>query len=130
MKKRIDRGTPVGVLGYHGGRPVAWCSIAPKPTYRNLTGREPSPEDGTVWSLACFFVRREHRGQGLTRALIKAGIGYARGNGARSVEAYPVDPDSPSYGFMGYVKTFEALGFRDTGMAGKRRHIMVLDLPE
>ncbi len=128
MKKRINSRTPVGILGYHDGRPVAWCSIAPKTTYRSLTGREPSADDNDAWSLVCFFVRREHRGRGLTRALINAGIDYARGNGAQSVEAYPVDLDSPSYRFMGYVKTFASLGFEDTGRVGKRRHILVLGL--
>jgi hypothetical protein len=39
-----------------------------------------------------------------------------------------VDADSPSYRFMGYVNTFGALGFREAGRTGKRRHIMSLDL--
>jgi GNAT superfamily N-acetyltransferase len=129
MKKRIDGGTPVGILGYQDERPVAWCSIAPKTTYRNLTGAGSPPGDARTWSIACFFVRREHRNRGLTGKLIEAAIGYARSKGARSIEAYPVDDHSPSYRFMGYVKTFTALGFREVGMAGKRRHIMVFDLP-
>jgi hypothetical protein len=63
------------------------------------------------------------------RALLDAAAAHARENGAKTLEAYPVDPDSPSYRFMGFVPTFAAMGFRETGMAGTRRHVMRLDLP-
>ncbi|MGH7493623.1 MAG: hypothetical protein ACREOO_14695 [bacterium] len=29
---RVSQGIPVGILGYAEGRPIAWCSIAPRPT--------------------------------------------------------------------------------------------------
>ncbi len=131
MRKYADDGTPVGLLGYLDGEPVAWCSIAPIESYRNLRGRGYSSGDenpGDVWSIACFFIRRGFRRQGLTTKLIAAAIEYARGNGAKAVEAYPVDPTSPSYLFMGYVGTFEALGFQEVGMVGIRRHMMRLHL--
>lgn len=44
------------------------------------------------------------------------------------VEAYPVDPESPSYRFMGFVEMFADAGFREVGMAGRRRHVMQLEL--
>nr|PZN92019.1 MAG: acetyltransferase [bacterium] len=44
------------------------------------------------------------------------------------MEFHPVDPDSPSYRFMGFVRFFEAAGFREVGRAGSRRHVMRLDL--
>ena len=48
--------------------------------------------------------------------------------GAAVVEAYPVEPDSSSYRFMGLVGTFEAIGFIPVGRAGTRRHVMRLAL--
>jgi GNAT superfamily N-acetyltransferase len=78
--------------------------------------------------LVCFFIRRELRGQGLTKQVIEAAVPHAGKRGATVVEAYPVDPGSPSYGFMGYVQTFTAAGFREVGRAGKRRHVMRLEL--
>src|SRR5947209_17084985 len=36
MQRRVAAGTPVGILGYVDGEPVAWCSIAPRATYRPL----------------------------------------------------------------------------------------------
>jgi GNAT superfamily N-acetyltransferase len=126
LRSRVLGGTPVGLLGYWDGEPAAWCSIAPKETYRELTDA-PTAVDG-VWSLVCFFVLRRFRGNAVSRSLLQAAIAYARDEGARIVEAYPVDPDSPSYHFMGFVPLFKAAGFRKVGKSGKRRHIVQLVL--
>jgi GNAT superfamily N-acetyltransferase len=120
---------PIGLLGYSEGEPVAWCSIAPRPTYRDLGGPNDVVErPEQVWSLVCFFIRRELRGQGLTKQVIEAAVQRAEKRGATVVEAYPVDPGSPSYRFMGYVQTFIAAGFREVGRAGTRRHVMRREL--
>jgi GNAT superfamily N-acetyltransferase len=126
MHGQVEAGTPVGLLGYHDETPVAWCSIAPRETYR--AGLGGTGEPGT-WSLACMFIQRDLRGQGIAKQLIAAAVAHARSRGATAIEAYPVDLDSPSYRFMGFVPTFEKAGFRRIGQAGKRRHIMRLDTP-
>jgi len=127
MLQRIGAGTPVGLLAYANGTPIAWVSIAPRETYRNLGG-PPGREGEVIWSLVCFFVTRRLRGHGITRGLIAAATDYARENGATVVEAYPVDPDAPSYRFMGFVPIFAEAGFADMGRAGRRRHVMRLAL--
>ena len=127
LESRVRDGVPIGILGYLDGEPVAWCSIAPRSTYRDLGGLEDPAEDpATVWSLVCFFVPRRFRGQGVTARIIRAAVDHARSRGATVVEAYPVMPDSPSYRFMGPVSTFRAIGFRELGTAGTRRHVMRL----
>ena len=129
MEARVRGGVPVGILGYLEDEPVAWCSIAPRPTYRRLGGPEVAGEDPeSVWSLACFFAQRRLRGQGVTAQLIAAAVAHARARGAAVVEAYPVDPGSPSYRFMGYRPAFEAAGFAYFGDAGSRRRVMRLML--
>ena len=88
MKQRVDAGTPIGLIGYAEGAPVAWCSVAPRSTYRRLGGLEAAgeaPED--IWSIACFFVKRKWRGQGFARQLIQAAISHARDKGAKVLEA-------------------------------------------
>lgn len=120
---------PIGLLGYSEGKPVAWCSIAPRSTYRDLGG----PDDASdpreqVWSLVCFFIRRDLRGKGLANQIIEAALQHAKTRGATVVEAYPVDPESPSYRFMGYVQTFSAAGFHEVCRAGARRHVMRREL--
>ena len=128
----VRGGVPIGILGYVDGEPVAWCSIAPRDTYRRgLSGSAAAECEGEgVWSIACFFVPRRLRGQGATRHLIAAAVGYAREGGARVVEAYSVEPGSPSYRFMGTVSTFRESGFREVGSAGTRRRVMRLELRE
>lgn len=57
LKRYVDQNIPIGLLGYDNSEPVAWCSIAPRDSYRNLSG-DSSLED--VWSLVCFFIKREY----------------------------------------------------------------------
>lgn len=125
MKRRVDEDEPVGLLAYHDEIPIAWCSIAPRETYRALGG---DPTKDGVWSLTCFFVKRKFRKLGLAVKLLQAAIRYAKENGAKYVEAYPVAPDSPSYRFMGIKSMFEDAGFQFVKMAGKRRNVMLLEL--
>jgi GNAT superfamily N-acetyltransferase len=71
-------------------------------------------------------VKRHQRGKGITRQLISAAVAHATQKGASIVEAYPVEPGSPSYRFMGYVESFKAAGFEEVGRAGSRRHVLRL----
>lgn len=125
LSRRVRQGVPVGLLGYLDGEPVAWCSIAPRPTYLRL-GESPAGQKERIWSLVCFFVTSRLRGQGVMERLIQAAVAHARKRGAKIIEAYPVDPDSPSYRFMGFVPVFKTAGFREVGRAGTRRHVMRL----
>lgn len=125
MLGRIAAGEPVGLLAYLDGEPVGWVSVAPKESFRGLGG----PDDALkVWSLTCMYIAKAQRKSGLSAALIEAAAKAARRAGAEVLEAYPVDPQSPSYRFMGFVPAFERLGFTAVGTAGKRRHVMRLTL--
>ena len=129
MFQRVTEGTPIGILAYSDGEPVAWCSIAPLETYKNLRGRgyvSSGSDTDNVWCIACFFIQVGYRRHGVTALLAEAAVEYAKTNGAKIVEAYPVDYDSPSYSYMGRIGTFERLGFKEIAMAGTRRHIMRL----
>ena len=125
MKALIFAGVPVGLLAYKDGRPVAWCSVAPRGSYHRIGGDETLEN---VWSIACFYVVRSHLHKGVTRTLIARAKDYARQNGAAYLEAYPVLPDSPSYTHMGYVPVFAQAGFHFVKMQGTRRHVMVCPL--
>lgn len=129
LHARVTSGVPIGILAYADAVPVGWCSIAPRSTYRRLGGPDDYPDEpGTVWSLACFFIKREFRGRSISSQLLQEAISHARKRGARIVEAYAVSPDSPSYRFMGFVGLFKKFGFEMIGMAGMRRHVMRLKL--
>jgi GNAT superfamily N-acetyltransferase len=121
IKKRVWSNIPIGLLAYSDNEVIAWCSIAPRESYQRFDGDE-SLEN--VWSLACFYIKKEFRDKGLVNLLIDRAKEYAKKNGAEYIEAYPVNPDSPSYRFMGFVNTFEKAGFGFVKMAGTRRNVM------
>lgn len=125
MEEYVINQNPVGLLCYDNSEAIAWCSIAPRESYRELSGDNSMTN---VWSLVCFFIKKEYRQKGITEELIKQAIKYAKDNGANYVEAYPVDPDSPSYRFMGFKPMFDKLGFDLKHKAGQRRYVMTLSV--
>lgn len=70
-------------------------------------------------------------GRGGATALLEAAVATAKRHGAQVVEATSVDPDSPSFRFMGYRSMFRAAGFEDVQPAESRWHGMhrVLSAP-
>lgn len=125
MKERVWSQTPIGLLAYVENEAIAWCSIAPRETYKRLGGDEGLEN---VWSIACFYIKKEFRDKGLIDLLVENAKLYARKNGAKYLEAYPVEIDSPSYRFMGFIKTFEKAGFSFVKKVGTRRHVMTYEL--
>jgi hypothetical protein len=125
IKKRVVAKVPIGLLAYHGSEPVAWCSIAPRETYERLGGDETVND---VWSIACFFIKKDFRHNGLVDFLIGHAKQFSKTNGAKYVEAYPVSKDSPSYRFMGFISSFEKAGFRFVKKAGSRRNVMICEV--
>jgi GNAT superfamily N-acetyltransferase len=106
-----------GLVAYKDGQPVGWVSVGPRSDYvRLLHSRTLAPlDDVPVWSIVCFVVARQARGQGVGDALLNAATEYARTNRAEWIEAYPVDTGgsripSPN-AYMGTLSMFERAGF-------------------
>jgi GNAT superfamily N-acetyltransferase len=128
-----------GVLARVDGEAAAWCSVAPKSTYRALVNSRTIPhvEDDGVWSVICFVVKPGFRRRGLMHDLLNGAVAHARAAGAPALEGYPVDTEDgrvdQSSGYVGSVKLFEEHGFRrlapTTGRRGGRpRWVVRLDL--
>lgn len=123
IKARIEAGPPPGLLAFEGGQAVGWMQIGPRadvPEWNNQ-GRGSAPidpadaSDPGVWAISCFFIRAKARGKGLSHRLVQGGIEFARENGARLIEACPIDlsKDSRSIGlFVGSSRVFEKAGFQ------------------
>ena len=124
MKSLVAADVPVGILGYEQGKPIAWCSVAPRETYAGLgtsiTGKR--LDDLAAWSVACFVVDPAFRGKGLPAELLRAGAAYAVAQGAAVVEGYPV-PDR-DYGFMGSPAAFALAGFREVATLKNDRKVV------
>lgn len=129
LERLVRSGTPVGILGYSDGEPVAWCSAAPRRTYTAIERSRTIPrvDDTPVWSIACFFVAPRVRKQGIVHESAGAAVEYARSQGAPAIEAYPW-PGGPSYLYMGTTSTFLRAGFREAVPPGPRnRRVMRYD---
>ena len=126
LQRLVRQGTPVGVLAYVDGEPVGWCSIAPRESYEALEWYRALPriDDAPVWSVVCFFVDRHVRRQRVTLGLLKAAVEYARSQGAKVIEGYPVEPGPRLYTYMGSPSTFRRAGFRDVTPSGPARQVM------
>lgn len=123
IRARIETGPPPGLLAFQGCKAVGWMQIGPRadvPEFNNA-GRGSAPlepadaSDPDVWAISCFFLRSKARGKGLTHQLVQGGIEFARENGARFLEACPMDlsRDSRSIGlFVGSTRVFEKAGFQ------------------
>lgn len=119
LRALVEDDTPIGVLGYDGDQPVAWCSVAPRESYlrleRSRTMPRVTPAATPTWTVLCFFVARSHRGQGVTRALLRGAAAYARACGAAVVEGYPFDSAGISSTHRGHSRVFQAARFRPQG---------------
>lgn len=115
-----------GLLAYLDGKPIGWCTVAPRGEYIRLRrARTLAPiDDREVWSVPCFFVDRRHRGSGVASALLAEAIRYAGEHGAQVVEGYPMDsahqPVENAFANTGIVPLFEKNGFRLEAQRGRR----------
>jgi GNAT superfamily N-acetyltransferase len=130
LKALIDSGNVPGILAYSDDEPVGWCSIAPREEYPTLgRSRVLKPvDDQPVWSVVCFFIARSQRKKGLTVELIRAAVEFAKSNGAKIVEGYPVEPKSGKavdvFAFTGLLSAFTHAGFSEVLRRSETRPIM------
>ena len=126
LEDLVRGGIPVGVLAYLGGKPVGWCSVAPRESYAALDRYKALPriDSKPVWSVVCFFVDSQVRGQGVTLGLLNAAIEYAASLGAEIIEGYPVEPDARLYTYMGSPSTFRKAGFQTVSPPSQTRQVM------
>jgi len=130
MKAIVDSGRIPGILAYHQGQPVGWCSVAPRGEFPRLDrSRILKPvDDQPVWSVVCFFVTKAYRRRGVGTQLIKAVVDYVRRKGGRIVEGYAVEPkrgDMPDLlAYHGPSAVFRKAGFLEVARRSQTRPIM------
>ena len=129
FKAVVDAGRPPGLIGYQRKVPVGWVSLGPREDYARLQ-RSPvmkPVDEQPVWSIVCFVVPAEYRGQGVARALLKGAVAYARKHGAKLVEAYPVDRPARSkdeYMWFGAKSMYDKAGFKEVARRKPQRPIV------
>jgi GNAT superfamily N-acetyltransferase len=133
LRSLVDGGRTPGLIAYREGLPVGWISLAPREEFARL---EKSPvmrpvDDQPVWSIVCFVVPGEHRGQGVAHALLQGAIAYARASGATLLEAYPVDREgraSDDAMWFGPMSLYERAGFQEVARRKPGRPVVRLPL--
>ncbi len=130
MKTLVDSGEVPGILAYADGEPVGWCSLGPRERFGSLERSRTLKrvDDQPVWSVVCFFVEKPYRRRGLMARLLAAAIEYAKDNGARTVEGYPIEPKAAGLsrfdGYTGVLSAFRRAAFVEVLRRSEGRPIM------
>jgi len=130
IKEFVDSGNIPGLLAYQNDEPIGWISVAPREEFSVLQrSRILKPlDDKPVWSVACFFIDKKYRNQGLSVRLLHAAIEYVKQEGGEIVEGYPVEPKKDrmpaAFAWTGLASAFLAAGFSEKVRRSETRPIM------
>ena len=130
MKKLVNSNAEPGILAYYENEPVGWCAIAPREKYIRLEkSRVLRPvDDQDVWSIPCFFIKKEFRRQSLSTEMLKAAVSYCKSKGVKIVEGYPAEPYAnnipAAFAWTGFPSSFRKAGFKEVIRRSKSRPIM------
>ena len=127
-----ESATTTGLVAYLDGEPVGWCAVDPRPSNPRLLSHGPVPwagrtedkTDASVWAVTCFVTRAGFRRRGISRALARAAVDFARQRGARALEGYPHSTEVMHFGTPG---VFAAAGLVEVSRPTTRRILMRID---
>lgn len=118
FRRLVRAGEARGVLAMDGDRAIGWCAFGPRKTFPRTDRVKALRRDTVgVWSINCFFIARDARGQGVARALLDGAIAACRRHGATIVEGYPVTTTrdgrrvAPTFAWTGPRTIFDDAGF-------------------
>jgi GNAT superfamily N-acetyltransferase len=79
--------------------------------------------------VTCLFTRAGLRRRGVSRALARAAVGFARDRGARAVEGYPITTTNVILEelHVGTASVFADAGFTEVSRPTRRRVVMRID---
>jgi GNAT superfamily N-acetyltransferase len=92
-------------------------------------GREEDKADESVWAVTCLFTRAGFRKRGVSRALARAAMDFARERGARAIEGYPMTTKNVILEelHVGTEGVFADAGFSEVSRPTLRRVVMRID---
>jgi GNAT superfamily N-acetyltransferase len=127
--KRVKAGTTHAALVFDGDDCVGWCQFgAPDevPRIKNRAEYEKGNSAPPAWRIACNFVGKGHRRQGVATAGLAGALDLIAALGGGVVEGYPEDAASVPAGFLfnGALSTYEQLGFARDRKIGKHRWVV------
>ena len=128
---------PVGLLAYGEAGVVGWCAAGPRSRFvralrvPSFKGRDPS-EDDAVWLVPCFYVPKDLRRAGVSRALLEGAVDLAREHGATAIEGFPFawGAKISKESMVGVEALFASCGFRVQRRPSTTRVVMRRELDE
>lgn len=134
MHQLVKEANPVGLMAIYKNEAIGWVALSPREhLYRIERSRTLKRiDDKQVWSVSCFFIKKEYRKKGLSQLLVKAVIAYARKNNISALEAYPVIPyadKSPDvFLWTGILSAFTGNGFNVVKESGQSKTMVRLNI--
>jgi len=134
MQGLVSAKKPVGLIAIYKNEPIGWVAFAPREDYIRIERSKALKriDDKPVWSITCFFVKKEFRKMGLSQMLIKGAIDHAKKNKIKTLEAYPFIPYSDkvpaAFLWFGVLSAFTNNGFKIVQQNGKSRAMVRLDV--
>jgi GNAT superfamily N-acetyltransferase len=129
--------TTSGLVAYVDEEPAGWCAVEPRTAYTGLVrnnrvpwlNRAEDKADDSVWAVTCLFARAGFRRRGISRALVRAAVDFARERGARAIEGYPMTTTEviSEELHVGTRGVFAAAGFTEVSRPTLRRVVMRID---
>jgi ribosomal protein S18 acetylase RimI-like enzyme len=139
LRALADSQPAPGLLAYDGSAPVGWVGLGPRASFTRLVRSRnlKRVDDLPTWSVVCFYIARQRRGEGIARSLLDQAVAYAQANRAPAIEGYARDASdirlTADVAYPGTVRLFEGAGFREIARylppgGGTARVIMRRDL--
>jgi GNAT superfamily N-acetyltransferase len=127
--ERVRSGHTHAALVFDGERCLGWCQFGPPAELPRIKSRAAYEKGVTTppdWRIACCFVGKGHRRQGVATAALAGALDLIAGLGGGTVEGYPEDAGSVPAGFLfnGALSTYERLGFARDRRIGKHRWVV------
>jgi GNAT superfamily N-acetyltransferase len=134
MHQLVKAAKPVGLMAIYKNEAIGWVALSPREDlYRIERSRTLKRiDDKQVWSVSCFFIKKEYRKKGLSQLLIKAVITYAHKNNIATLEAYPVIPyaakSADVFLWTGILSAFTDNGFKVVKASGRSKTMVRLTI--
>lgn len=127
--ERVMAGTAHAALVFDGDKCVGWCQFGPPdevPRIKNRRSYEVELTDPPDWRIACCYVGKGHRRQGVATAALAGALELIADLGGGIVEGYPEPADSVPAGFLynGALSTYQRAGFGEERRIGKHRWVV------
>lgn len=128
-QQRVRQGRAHAALVFEGDDCVGWCQFGTPGELPQIKSRAAYEKGRTAppdWRIACCYVGKGHRRQGVATAALTGALDLIADLGGGTVEGYPEAAGAVPAGFLynGALSTYEKLGFSRDRQIGKHRWVV------